>query len=299
MGWGRNSVSLRRRVTGPPQKITTFIGLGSLGNNRAHRTGRRPTINPKFPSPDCELEIDSGVAVGDRCSNMQARRECSQAVPGARRGAGFTLIELLVVIAIIAILAAMLLPALQRAKESSRRTHCTNNLRQIGLGVQLYRQDSNDRPPLYLVNPGSDTYGFRGGNTEYLERKEYLGSTNSFICRSDRTYGSIPIDLGWEYFGYVTPTRFTSSYAYHLGPWQQTDPDGKAFLADGLNRWKARYIVAACPWHRHLYSGWISAAPAFTRTTNIKDLALRYDGSVDSFRWPSTNWTDEPYLTTR
>jgi prepilin-type N-terminal cleavage/methylation domain-containing protein len=226
---------------------------------------------------------------------MQARRECSQAVPGGRRVAGFTLIELLVVIAIIAILAAMLLPALQRAVESSRRSHCMNNLRQIGLGIQLYRQDSNDRPPLYLVNPGSDTYGYPGGNTQYLERKEYLGSTNSFICRSDRTFGSIPIDLGWEYFGYATSNHFTTSYAYHLGPWQQTDPNGKLWLADQIKRWNARYIVAACPWQRHLYSGWTTALPTFTRITNTKDVALRYDGSVDMFRWPALNWEEEPY----
>ena len=230
---------------------------------------------------------------------MQAARACSQAVPSRRRVPGFTLIELLVVIAIIAILAAMLLPALQRTKESGRRTQCINNARQIGLGVQLYRQDNNDRPPLYLVNPGSDTYGYPGGNTQYLERKEYLGRTNSFICPSDRTYGSIPIDLGWEYFGFASTNHFTGSYAYHWGPWFQTTTDGKRFLAEQVNRWKARYIVAACPWHRHLYSGWVTAVPNFSRSTNIKDVALRYDYSVDSFRWPSTNWTDEPYLTTR
>jgi prepilin-type N-terminal cleavage/methylation domain-containing protein len=60
---------------------------------------------------------------------------------------GFTLIELLVVIAIIAILAAMLLPVLARAKESGRRISCLNNLKQLSLAAQMYVNDSDGRYP--------------------------------------------------------------------------------------------------------------------------------------------------------
>lgn len=81
------------------------------------------------------------VGTPARCANFatDARRGPSQA---------FTLIELLVVIAIIAILAALLLPVLGRAKENGRRTACVSNLKQLGLALALYAADNQDVLPL-------------------------------------------------------------------------------------------------------------------------------------------------------
>src|SRR5258707_9077584 len=123
-----------------------------------------------------------------------------------RCSAGFTLIELLVVIGIIAILAAMLLPALARAKAKAQQSYCLNNLKQLALGMSIYIVDSND---VYAGAASANTYGPHledwiywrvGANTPTvngvlmtLEKSTLIrvlgtgGSTNLFRCPMDRS----------------------------------------------------------------------------------------------------------------
>ena len=144
---------------------------------------------------------------------------------------GFTLIELLVVIAIIAILAAMLLPALQSARERGRRGSCVSNLKQIGTALMQYSQDYREKMPAgncrtsstssTVKAVGADLAGSAAG-LEVLRANEYLADYGVFTCPSSTvsaedgtaalTYEGDDANLAYGYIpGYIAGNNGSES----------------------------------------------------------------------------------------
>jgi prepilin-type N-terminal cleavage/methylation domain-containing protein len=135
------------------------------------------------------------------------------------RYAGFTLVEILVVVAILGVLVALLLPAIQKARESARKSQCANHLKQIGLGMQAYLLDYRAFPPGYIStvlpdhDDGGPGWGWAALIMSYIEQAALrdkidptvslrndaaalvrLTSLPLFVCPSDDTFEPI-IDI--------------------------------------------------------------------------------------------------------
>ncbi len=157
--------------------------------------------------------------------------------------AGFTLIELLVVIAIIAILASLLLPALTRAKQMAGMTKCLNNLKQVGLGLQMYVNENRDTYPAgdsLQLNPAAPTstpnfpLGDALGGTDPRAdfRAKYPMATNRLLAGYVSTPEAwhCPADRGWG--STIKPTSYETVGASYRFNWRLEPPAYWTGLAD-------------------------------------------------------------------
>ena len=164
----------------------------------------------------------------------------------------FTLLELLMVVAIISVLSALMMPAINTAKDSAKRARCQSNLHQIGLAVQMYINDKASYLP-FACTIATETPPYPGPHPPYLQDliRPYLSGpdvgmgTNSgvFICPS--------VKMGW-----VLTTNPRNDYRYNwwfCNGWNLSTPSRIGITADRLTGSSSAVIVFDMAWNNWAY----------------------------------------------
>jgi prepilin-type N-terminal cleavage/methylation domain-containing protein/prepilin-type processing-associated H-X9-DG protein len=152
--------------------------------------------------------------LSDRPAVETSRRFTLVELPAVSERA-FTLVELLVVIGIIAVLIAILLPALTRARESANRTACLANLRSLGQAMTLYANASRDRLP--NSNPPNTAYDYDAINFVLVSlSRDQVRAPGTFHCPSDDS----PFPQRIETADYTLPNSARCSYDFYSVFWQ-------------------------------------------------------------------------------